>query len=115
MVASFPPCKAQNLDRTECMRIEDNPEFNMSGVAWSRGSSVIDVLAEVPCSSFYGGIMCQVLGYEIEVNTGTILKRLTAGQVGHVWQQSLAWKLRLPDPPVYSPTPRASPPEKRCC
>ena len=105
MVASFPPCKAQNLDRIGCMRIEENPEFNMLGVAWSRGSSTINVLAEVPCSNLYGGIMCQVLGYEIEVNTGTMLKRLTARQVGHAWQHSLAWRLRVPDPPVYSTTP----------
>ena len=113
MLASFPPCKAQNLDRTGCMRIEDNPEFNMSGVAWSRESSTINIVAEVPCSSSYGGIMCQVLGYEIQVNTGSILKRLTAKQVAHVWQQSLAWKLRVPDPPVYSTPPEVSLPLKR--
>ena len=58
MVATYPPCKANGLDKNECRRIEHDPEFNVSGLAWVDGSSGIVVFAEVPCSSSYGGIMC---------------------------------------------------------
>jgi hypothetical protein len=103
MVASFPPCKASNRDETDCRRIAADPEYNMSGVAWADDSSAIDVFAEVACSSSYGGIMCQVLGYELSVPDGRILKRFTASQVRQHWRGSMAWHMHIPGPPSYCP------------
>ncbi len=103
MVVSFPPCKAFNRDpdETDCRRIAADPQFNMSGVAWDDDSSAIYVFAEVPCSSSYGGIMCQVLGYELSVPDGRILKRFTASDVSRQWRGSMAWDMHKPDPPRY--------------
>ena len=66
MVARFPPCKAANADEQDCKRMEKDPQFNMSALAWINGSSTIVVFAEVPPSSSYGGIMGQVQGYELD-------------------------------------------------
>lgn len=101
MVLSFPPCKAANRDEALCLRITKEPEYNMSGVAWTTDSSAIYVFAEVPCSSSYGGIMCQVLGYELHVPDGRILNRLTANQVLQQWRSFMAWDMHVPDPPIY--------------
>lgn len=103
MVTSFPPCKASNRDEALCKRIEKNPEYNMSGLGWADASSAIVVMAEVPCSSLYGGIMCQVLGYKLDAVTGKILQRMTAGELKKRWQHVMAWQLRIPSPPVYGP------------
>ena len=107
MVRTFPPCKAFNRDDETCHRIEADPEFNMSGLAWATKSSII-VMAEVPCSSSYGGIMCAVEGYQLEVPGGRIEKRLTAGQLKALWQPAMAWNMRIPEPPRYG---AAQPPE----
>jgi hypothetical protein len=103
MVASFPPCKASNHDEAACHRIETDPEYNMSGVGWTDDSSAVNVVAEVPCSSSYGGIMCQVKGYEISVPDGRIQKRITASEVSQQWRDSMAWTMHIPDPPWYGP------------
>ena len=34
MVATYPPCKADHLDKNECGQIERAPAFNISGLAW---------------------------------------------------------------------------------
>jgi hypothetical protein len=103
MVVTFSPCKAFNRDESDCRRIAADPEYNMSGVAWADDSSAIYVFAEVPCSSSYGGIMCQVLGYELSVPDGRILKRFTASDVSQHWRGSMAWDMHIPDPPRYGP------------
>jgi len=103
MVKSFPPCKAWNRDEEDCKRITRNPEYNMSGLAWSDNSIAIYVFAEVPCSGSYGGIMCQVLGYELSVPAGRILKRLSAREVKQQWGRYAAWDIRVPEPPKYGP------------
>jgi hypothetical protein len=100
MVRTFPPCKANGLNRSECQRITRNPEFNMSAIAWTRNAGAIIVVAEVPCSSTYGGIMCQVMGYELEIPTGRILTRMTADELKRRYQSRMAWSLRIPDPPL---------------
>lgn len=107
MVKSFPPCKASNRDETECAKIASDPEYyNMSGLEWSTDSSAVYVFAEVPCSSRYGGIMCQVLGYELSVPGGRILKRLSAQETKNEWARFAAWKINIPEPPEYgSPFP----------
>ena len=101
MVASFPPCSAANRDETACARIAKNPEYNMSGVGWGTDSRSVLVFAEVPCSSSYGGIMCQVLGYQLSVPDGRILKRLTAPEVKTQWCDLMGWDMNVPDPPQY--------------
>lgn len=103
MVNSFPPCKASYLDKKTCKAIESSSQsddYNMTGIDWTSGSAVV-VMAEVPCAGSYGGIMCQVLGYELEVPTGKILKRMTARDFAARWQKSMAWKFEIPDPPEY--------------
>jgi hypothetical protein len=110
MVVHFPPCKVQNRDAQACHKIAANPQYNMSGIAWADNSSAVDVFAEIPCSSSYGGIMCQVLGYELRVPDGRILQRLTASQVKHSWQPQMGWDMKIPDPVIYgSPHPNHSP------
>jgi hypothetical protein len=101
MVATFPPCKAANRSEEDCKRIERDPQFNMSGLAWTRGGSAVVVIAEVPCSSSYGGIMCLVQGYELEVSTGRVLRRMASRELRKNWQSAMAWKMRIPEPPIY--------------
>lgn len=103
MVATFPPCKAANRDKTECASEARNPQWNMSGVGWATDSDSIFVFAEVPCSSSHGGIMCQVMGYRINATDGSILQRLTADQVKVRWAGMMGWHMHVPDPPVYGP------------
>jgi hypothetical protein len=101
MVRSFPPCRAAYLDLKSCKATEANPEYNMSGIDWVPDSSAIVVMAEVPCSGTQGGIMCQVMGYELEVPSGRILKRMSARKFAANWQKSMGWKFQIPEPPEY--------------
>jgi len=100
------------LEKETCKAIEENPEYNMTGIDWGGDSSTIVVMAEVPCSSAHGGIMCQVMGYELDVPTGRILQRMTARQFAAAWQRSMAWKFEVPSPPEYcnKPSDRKLPP-----
>jgi len=117
MLAQFPPCKAAypnsedaggckeiSRDVRWCMDHEGSPknaaDYNMTGIDWVSPSTLL-VMAEVPCDSLYGGIMCQVMGYELEVPTGRILERIDAKNLELGWQKSMAWKFRIPDPPRY--------------
>ena len=101
MVTAYPPCKAAGLDSGECARLASEPEFNMSVIAWTRGSTALVVFAEVPCSSTYGGIMCQVMGYELEVRTGRILVRIPPRELKRRYQSQMAWPMRIPERPSY--------------
>jgi hypothetical protein len=102
MVKSFPPCKALNHDPEECKVMQTDREYyNMSGIDWLEDSSGIVVMSEVPPTSRYGGIMGQVMGYELEVTSGKLLGRLNAKAFKMKWQKSMAWKFRIPDPPEY--------------
>jgi hypothetical protein len=103
MVRSFPPCKALYSDEKECAEFARNPEYNMSGLGWSDDSSAVYVFAEVPPSSRYGGIMGQVLGYELSIPDGHILKRFSAKQAKQEWGTLAAWRIRIPEPPEYGP------------
>ena len=75
----------------------------MSGLTWVRGSSAIVVMAEVPCSSSYGGIMCQVQGYELNVPAGTIAMRMTVRQLKARSRSDISWNMHIPDPTEYAP------------
>ena len=103
MVDAFPPCKAAN-HAEDCKRIESNPEYNMSGLGWTADSEAIFILSAVPCTGSYGGIMCQVRGYEINVADGQIVQRLSAQQVKQHWQAMAAWNISVPDPPEFGTT-----------
>jgi hypothetical protein len=49
-----------------------------------------------------GGIMCQVMGYEVSVPGGTIARRMEASEFARRWQPSMAWKFNIPDLPEYA-------------
>jgi hypothetical protein len=91
MLTSFPPCKASNRIEAFCMKIERNPEFNISGLAWI-GPSQIVVMAEIPCVSAFGGIMCQIQGYVLGLPDGRIIERLPARELKTSWQRT--WRGR---------------------
>ena len=102
MLKSFPPCQAKNSDPQDCANLLNHPEaVDVAAVAWTRRSSAIVVLAEIPCSSRFGGIMCEVLGYELDASTGKILRRMDPKEFAREWQPSLAWKFHDPGPPEY--------------
>ncbi|MDR3412533.1 MAG: hypothetical protein P4L87_16605 [Formivibrio sp.] len=103
MVRLFPPCKAFNRDDEDCKRIEKDPEFNMVGIAWTRGGRGLIVMGEVVPSSSYGGIMGAVEGYEMDVRSGEILARYSARELKAQWQKAMAWEMRIPEPPAYGP------------
>jgi hypothetical protein len=107
MVATFPPCKADGLDENECRRIERNPEINVSGLAWTDDSSAIVIFAEVPCSSSYGGIMCQVRGYSVNASDGRIVQALSAKEMKRDRQGRMAWNMHIPHAPIFK-SPRKS-------
>ncbi len=101
MVKTFPPCRASGIDRDTCLDLEKNPDSNMSGIDWSNGSSTIVVMAEVPEGGGYGGIKGQVMGYELDVPTGKIVRRMNAREFAKNWQKSMAFRFHVPDPPGY--------------
>lgn len=103
MVRSFPPCRALNAT-DECRDIVKHPSdwIGVAAIDWVIGSSSIVVMAEMNESSRVGGILGQVLGYEIEIPTGKILRRMEAREFAQRWQSSMAWKFRVPGPPEYA-------------
>jgi hypothetical protein len=101
MIKTFPPCKACGIDKQLCGKLARNPENNMSGIDWSGDSSKIVVMAEVPEGGGMGGIRGMVMGYELEVATGNILKRMTAREFKQEWQASMAFEFHDPGQPEY--------------
>jgi hypothetical protein len=110
MMKTFPPCRAKGADPSLCSRFAEHPEeINVSAIDWTHGASAIAVMAEMPCSSAFGGIQCQVLGYEVEVSSGEILRRMDAREFAQRWQHSMAFKFHVPSPPVYKTTKGSTP------
>ena len=101
MVKAFPPCRAAHLEAEDCRRIAGHPQFNMSAIGWTRNSRAVIVFAEVPCSGTFGGIMCQAMGYEIDVASGRILARMTAIEFKRRYQPQAAWDIRTPEEPTF--------------
>ena len=101
MVKSFPPCAALFADPTACRRIEQHPDYNMTAITWTKESSAVVVLAQVPCTSNYGGISCQSMGYEVEVPSGKILKRIPPPEFKKEYQKFLEQKYDVPIAPQY--------------
>jgi len=118
MLKEFPPCKAafpNAHDAKGCKKAsryqvpgceygKPDPKYTaesyMVGIDWVNASTIL-VMAEIPCDTLFGGIMCQVMGYELEVPSGRILKRIDAKHLKLDWQKSIAWKFRMPEPPLY--------------
>jgi hypothetical protein len=103
MVRSFPPCRAKD-PFPGCAELAEEPDKYIGAVAidWLGDSSHIIVMGEVPCSSSMGGIMCQVLGYELEVPSGEILRRMAPKEFAREWRHSIAWKFQDPGPPDFA-------------
>ena len=101
MLNSFPPCKALYLDTATCRKMEKNPGYNVIAIDWAEDSSALALMVQVPCTSEYGGIMCQVMGYEVDVPSGKIVQRIPAADFRKEWQKSMAQRLELPEPPQY--------------
>ncbi len=101
MVKTYPPCKALYLDEASCRKLERDPGYNLTAIDWVDDSSVLVVLAQVPCTSNYGGIMCQAMGYEVEVPSGKILKRMTPAEFKAEWQKNMVQRFRIPELPQY--------------
>ncbi len=101
MVNTYPPCKAFYLDAASCREIERDPGYNLTAIDWVDDSSTLVVMAQVPCTSNFGGIMCQVMGYEVEVPSGKILQRMTPAEFKAKWQKSMAQRLQIPEKAQY--------------
>jgi hypothetical protein len=99
MVRSFPPCQAKDAE-DDCAELAADPDgfIGVVGLDWIGTSSKMVVMAQVTCSSSMGGIDCQVLGYEIEVPSGKILRRMEPKEFARRWQHSMAWKFEDPGP-----------------
>jgi hypothetical protein len=100
---SFPPCQADPSTVDDCSDLSTEPYdyIGVVGVDWIGDSSRMVVMTEIPCSSRFGGIWCQVLGYEIEVPSGKILRRMEPKEFAKRWQHSMAWKFQIPNPPTF--------------
>ena len=97
----FPPCRALHADPTVCEASQHNEEdFNFAAVAWADAHTLV-LMSEVPCSSLWGGIMCQVMGYEVDLHSGNIVETMTARDFKQKWQHEMAWRFRIPDPPEW--------------
>ena len=118
MLKDFPPCKAAFPNADDAGGCKETsrgqipgceygeadpkyiPDYNMVAIDWVNASTIL-VMGEVPCDSLFGGIMCQVMGYELEVPTGRIVKRMKPKELNLEWQKSMAWKFRIPDTALY--------------
>ena len=101
MLKTYPPCKALYLDEASCRQLERDPGYNLRAIDWVDDSSAVVVLAQVPCTSNYGGIMCQAMGYEVEVPSGKILKRMTPAEFKAEWQKHMVQRFMIPEKPQY--------------
>ena len=101
LVKTYPPCKAIDLDPMRCRKIVVNPEYNITAFDWVEDSSALVVKVQVPCTTEYGGILCQMMGYVVEVPSGDILKRMTPAEFKKEWQKSMEQRLQIPEPPQY--------------
>ena len=107
---SFPPCQANPSTIDDCSELGTEPYdyIGVVGLDWVGDSSRMVVMTETPCSSRFGGITCQVLGYEIEVPSGKILRRMEPKEFARRWRHSMAWKFQIPDPPEFKTEVRST-------
>jgi hypothetical protein len=102
MLQILAPCKAKNASPQDCALLVQHPEsVNVIAIDWTPDSKGIVVMAEIPCYRQYGGIMCAILGYELEVPSGKILRRMEPKEFATRWKDSIAWDFEAPDPPEF--------------
>jgi len=102
MLQILPPCKAKNVAPRDCEFLLAHPEtVNVVALDWTADSKGIVVMAEIPCYPRYGGIMCAILGYELDAAGGTILRRMQPQELAERWKGSIAWEFKVPDPPEF--------------
>jgi hypothetical protein len=70
-------------------------DFNFAAVAWADNRTLV-IMSEVPCDTNQGGIMCQVMGYEVDLPSGKIVRAMTPQEFKSRWQHSMAWNFRIP-------------------
>lgn len=100
MLRRFPPCRARGADPDACSRLHEGDDFNFATVAWEDAHTLV-VMGEVPCSSFWGGIMCQVMGYEVNLPSGAIVGVMSAREFKSKWRHAMPFRLRVPGPPEW--------------
>jgi hypothetical protein len=100
MIRRFPPCRAAGADSDLCKELTDVDDLNFSAVDWM-GEHILVLMGEVPSAGQYGGIMGQVMGYEVEIPSGRILRSMTAREFKTRWQHEMPFHLYVPDPPEW--------------
>ena len=105
---SLPPCQADPPTADDCSELGTEPfdYLGVVGLDWIGDSSRMVIMTEIPCSSRFGGITCQILGYEIEIPSGKILRRMEPREFAKRWRHSMAWKFQIPDPPEFKTSSR---------
>ncbi|MBI2678673.1 MAG: hypothetical protein HYX28_07805 [Candidatus Koribacter versatilis] len=71
---------------------------NVMPLAWVDAKTLL-VFAEVPSSSRFGGMMGQVMGYEVALPSGKIKKSYTARELKRCCTRYMGWKYRVPEAP----------------
>jgi hypothetical protein len=101
ILVRFPPCRAENADPELCKEISVHEDcLSFAAVDWS-GQHTLVVMCEVPPTGDYGGILGQVMGYEVELPSGKIERTMTAREFKARWQHSMPWKFTVPDAPEW--------------
>ncbi len=71
--------------------------FNMLGLAWLDEGRAVAVYAKVAPDSKYGAATGEVLGFELDSRSGTVLRTMTAAEFKDRWQSAAAWQIRVPE------------------
>jgi len=72
--------------------------LNMLALSWLDEGRALAVFGEVPPSSMFGAAMGDVMGFEIDARTGSVLRSLTAADFKQRWQPAASWALAVPPP-----------------
>jgi hypothetical protein len=92
------PICARYVGRLGCDPDQDEDGLNFAAIAWA-GKHTLVLMSEVPCDTIWGGIMCQVMGYEVDIPSGRIVRAMTPQEFKSRWQHSMAWNFRIPPKP----------------
>jgi len=101
MLRRFPPCRAYHADPNLCDEIPKHEDYlNFSAIDWTDAHTLV-LMGEVPCESRWGGIMCQVMGYEVDAATGKIVDLMTAREFKKKWQHAMPFRFHIPEAPEW--------------
>jgi hypothetical protein len=98
MARRLDPYCARYVGNLACVPDLGEDSLNFAAIAWTNQHALV-LMSEVPCDSIMGGIMCQVMGYEVDLPSGTIVNTMTPIEFKKKWQHAMAWRFRIPDPP----------------